>query len=241
MEVNICTFIYVHVHVHIDLYLCEYIHPFTALGERRRLQLLQILAKQPNVLILDEPSNDLDIITLQALEEYITEVFEGCLVIVSHDNFFVNKVTEHLFVFEGDGIVRDFQGSYTDYLDYRRDMADIKREEKLESKKDKALQKGDGSAASGDKNEISTTATAKGAAAKEIPKTLNYNERKEYNKLEKEVSKLTEQVKVIDAKIAASNGSEGYSVLAELTVEASKLRNLLEQKESRWMELSMMD
>ena len=72
-------------------------------GERRRLQLLQVLAKRPNVLILDEPSNDLDLQTLSALEEYLTDVYEGCLVVVSHDQFFMNRVAEHLFVFEGDG------------------------------------------------------------------------------------------------------------------------------------------
>lgn len=82
-------------------------------GERRRLQLLQVLARAPNVLLLDEPSNDLDINTLTTLEEYLTEEFEGCLVVVSHDSVFVNKVAEHLFVFEGDGVVRDFLGSYT--------------------------------------------------------------------------------------------------------------------------------
>lgn len=79
-------------------------------GERRRLQLLQVLARAPNVLLLDEPSNDLDLSTLTALEEYLTEVFDGCLVVVSHDNFFVNRVAEHLFLFEGDGVVRDFEG-----------------------------------------------------------------------------------------------------------------------------------
>jgi ATPase subunit of ABC transporter with duplicated ATPase domains len=111
-------------------------------GERRRLQLLQVLARAPNVLLLDEPSNDLgtrdfitcilaflmqpfcadpDLGTLTALEEYLCEEFQGCLVLVSHDNFFVNRVAEHLFVFEGDGVVRDFLGSYDDYLEYRKE------------------------------------------------------------------------------------------------------------------------
>ena len=89
-------------------------------GEKRRLQLLQVLASNPNVLLLDEPSNDLDLQTLQTLEEFLIDTFQGMLVIVSHDNFLVNRVADHLFVFEGDGVVSDFQGSYNNYLAVRK-------------------------------------------------------------------------------------------------------------------------
>ena len=92
-------------------------------GERRRLQLLQILAKRPNVLIFDEPSNDLDLATLASLEDYLTDTFDGSLVVVSHDEFFMNKVTDHLLVFQGKGEVGDFQGSYSDFLVYRKETA----------------------------------------------------------------------------------------------------------------------
>ena len=85
-------------------------------GERRRLQLLSVLTQRPNFLILDEPTNDVDLDTLAALEEYLAE-FKGVLVIVSHDRYFVDKVTEHLFVFEGEGIVKDYLGSLTDYAE----------------------------------------------------------------------------------------------------------------------------
>jgi len=162
-------------------------------GELRRLQLLQVLARAPNVLLLDEPSNDLDLQTLTSLEEYLTDAFEGCLVVVSHDNVLVNNVAEHLFVFEGDGVVRDFQGSYTDYLEYRREAAADSAREARESKK---LEKGDAASPSvstssnsksnsngvqpsmplSDQVSSSSTASEKGPP----PKSLSYNERKEY-------------------------------------------------------------
>ncbi|CAM9641767.1 unnamed protein product, partial [Phaeothamnion confervicola] len=89
-------------------------------GERRRLQLLQVLAKNPNFLVLDEPSNDLDLSTLGVLEDFLINEYKGCLIVVSHDRWFMDKVAKHLFVFEGDGIVRDFEGSFSEYLDLRK-------------------------------------------------------------------------------------------------------------------------
>ena len=200
-------------------------------GERRRLQLLQILAKRPNVLLLDEPSNDLDISTLQSLEEYLTEVFEGCLVIVSHDNFFVNKVCDHLFVFSGDqsGIVRDFQGTYTEYLQYRRDESQRIKSEVKASKKEAVAQE-----VVAPVTPTITAATPTSAAAA-AANPLTYNERKEYNKLEKEISKLENQVKEFDLKINSSNGKEGYSVLAEWSAELNKLKELMATKEEKWL------
>ena len=198
-------------------------------GERRRLQLLQILAKRPNVLLLDEPSNDLDISTLQSLEEYLTEVFEGCIIIVSHDNFFVNKVCDHLFVFSSDqsGIVRDFQGTYTEYLQYRRDESQRIKSEGKASKKEAAPQE---IVTPTSPVVAPTTSTATASA-----NPLTYNERKEYNKLEKEISKLENQVKDLDTKISGSNGNEGYSVLAEWTSELNKLKDLIVTKEEKWL------
>ena len=201
-------------------------------GERRRLQLLQVLASQPNVLLLDEPSNDLDISTLQALEEYLTEVYEGCLVVVSHDNFFVNRVAEHLFVFEGKGVVRDFQGSYTEYLEYRMDVAQTKREEEQARKKENSA------AVATKKPAAAVAATAAvPAAEKEKGPGLSYNERKEYNKLETEIAKVGKQIKVCEDKIGAADNSAGFSVLAKDFEELNKLREALQVKEARFLEL----
>jgi ABC transport system ATP-binding/permease protein len=196
-------------------------------GERRRIQLLQVLAKNPNFLVLDEPSNDLDLQTLTALEEYLTESFDGCLVVVSHDNFFVNRVCEHLFIFEGDGIVRDFQGSYTDYMDYRRSVATTgkRKDENVESKKERKERASLDAAPTYVEN-LSTTVAMTNA------------ERKEFNKLEKEVAKLQDQIDVISTKLANAEPNIGYSVLADWTKEMEDLKKSLELKEERWMELA---
>lgn len=247
-------------------------------GERRRLQLLQILAKSPNVLLLDEPSNDLgiddddedaracavhtllmvehvavDLSTLAALEEYLTETFEGCLVVVSHDNFFMNRVAEHLFVFQGDGVVRDFQGSYTDYLEFRRDeKADAKLNSKAlanrptiddqqqQQSMDEGIRQTDATTddiTSGDNRPV---AAAEGTpTTTPIPAALSFNERKEFKKLEKEVVKLGVQIEQLEDQIATgSSRGEGYSVLNEWTTQLQKLKMQLEDKELRWIELA---
>lgn len=204
-------------------------------GERRRLQLLQVLATSPNVLLLDEPSNDLDLATLQALEDYLTNSFEGCLVVVSHDNFFVNAVAEHLFVFEGDGVVRDFQGSYTDYLEYRKDKI-------YEEKQDeKAAASSRASASSFSSSPIASPASLGKSAplsSSDGESKLSYNEKKELGKVEKEVSKLEGQVEEMEAKVLELGSSgAGYSELAEWQAKADKLKEKLAVKEGRWMEL----
>ena len=216
-------------------------------GERRRLQLLQILAKRPNVLLLDEPSNDLDLSTLAVLEEYLTETFEGCLLVVSHDNFFVNRVAEHLFVFEGDGIVRDFQGSYTEYLQYRLDIAQEKKDAANEAKKSSSSSSSSSSSKQVKSKikdvesdaiiqETKTTTTVK--SSNSPPKALSYNERKEYNKLEKEIAKLGLEIKEYEDKLSNSNGKEGFSTLNEWTKKLNDLKGLCEKKETRWLELA---
>lgn len=234
-------------------------------GERRRLQLLQILASKPNVLLLDEPSNDLDLSTLSALEEYLTEVFEGCLVVVSHDNFFVNRVAEHLFVFQGDGIVRDFQGSYAEYLDYRQESLQAdKQAEKLASKKKDSPVPSPTTAAvtasitststkqntqstsksTSSNKQSSTSSTTSGASEKSSSKAahtngreLTYNERKDMNKLEKDVQKLQQQVVALEAKLLEeSNKKSGFSVLNDITTDINKLKEQIETKETKWLE-----
>ena len=225
-------------------------------GERRRLQLLQILARRPNVLLLDEPSNDLDLNTISVLEEYLTDTFEGCLIVVSHDNFFVNRVAEHLFVFEGDGIVRDFQGSYTEYVQYRLDVAQEKRDAANEAAKAKKSSTTAAATSSSTKKKIqdiesdaiTTTvskstaiATSATAASSSPSSAMNYNERKEYNKLEKEIAKLGKEIKEYEDKLTNSNGKEGYSQLNEWTKKLNDLKSQCEKKEMRWLELAAIE
>jgi ATP-binding cassette subfamily F protein uup len=198
-------------------------------GERRRLQLLQVLARNPNVLILDEPSNDLDLQTLTVLEEYLTEVFEGCLIVVSHDNFFVNRVAEHLFVFQGDGVVRDFQGSYTEYLEYRNDV-------QLEAKASQAALRKESSASVNTKEVKSAEEEKKPATKVAVAtKAMSKADMKELSRLERDIARLGEQLAAVDARLA--DGEGGYSVLAELTSQAEELRGQLAEKEERWLQL----
>lgn len=197
-------------------------------GERRRLQLLQVLALQPNLLLLDEPSNDLDLLTLSALEDYLTETYKGCLVVVSHDNFFVNAVAEHLFVFEGDGVVRDFQGTYTEYLEYRQ----YKAQEALEKKKE------DTKVA---KLEIKEEKEEKKKEEKRKEDNLSFAERKEMMKLEKEIQKIGVKMAEEQQKIDSASPDQGYSVLAEMVANVQKLQGQIDEKEVRWLELSEKD
>ena len=229
-------------------------------GERRRLQLLQVLAAKPNVLLLDEPSNDLDLSTLTSLEEYLTEVFDGCLLVVSHDHFFVNRVAEHLFVFQGDGIVRDFQGSYTEYLDFRKDV----QAEELAANKAKANHN---KSASNNNNKQSSSVTtaavsspkdtasvpvttttaikAKSTAATSTTTTsatkkeLSYTERKEFNKLEKEIEKLNKQIAELELQLTkSSEAKEGFTVLGEYSKKINTLKAQLLVKEEAWLLLA---
>lgn len=225
-------------------------------GERRRLQLLQVLARKPNFLLLDEPSNDLDIATLSALEEYITEVFKGCLVVVSHDHFFVNRVADHLFVFQGDGIVRDFQGSYTEYLEYRKQAKES--EPAAASIRPTAAATGAAQASKSPSKAAETTSTAAIASSTAAETTaespadvkasqstptlspLSFNERKEMNRLEQYNAKLESQIAELEEKltIASASGTDGYSVLNEMSQQLLKLKAELDEKENRWLELA---
>jgi ATP-binding cassette subfamily F protein uup len=214
-------------------------------GEKRRLQLLQVLASKPNVLLLDEPSNDLDISTLGALEEYLIDSFDGCLVVVSHDNFFMNRVAEHLFVFQGDGVVRDFQGSYSEYLEYRKEViTESKTKEKsiASSTNDKKV-----SSRESDVN-VTPKKLDKGKSGSSLPSSkdskiakreLTYAERKEMNKLEKEISKLSSQITDLNQLLELENSSRvGFSVLADITKQIEDIRHQISVKELRWLELA---
>ena len=184
-------------------------------GELRRLHLLTVLIKNPNFLILDEPTNDLDLFALNKLEEFLLS-FKGCLIIVSHDRYFLDKLTDHLFIFEGEGMIKDHYGSYTAY---RRDQ------EVLEKKKKKDLDK-----------VIERRPDSKEKISPGKPKTkLSYKEQQEYNRLETEIEEL-EQEKA-DLEVELSAGKLGYESLELKSMRVSEVIDLIEAKLQRWLEL----
>ena len=191
-------------------------------GERRRLYLLTILMQQPNLLILDEPTNDLDIVTLNILEEYLKE-FEGTLIIVSHDRHFLDRLADHLLIFCGDGVVKDFIGNYSEYRAYIREYdaarrAAAKTEEKASSK-------------AAEKQECKDT-----AAAPAKKKKLTYKEQKEFEALEKELADLAAEKSDLEARI--SSGSLQYEELQSASERIGEIISATEEKELRWLELA---
>ncbi|MBL7889192.1 MAG: ABC-F family ATP-binding cassette domain-containing protein [Bacteroidia bacterium] len=187
-------------------------------GERRRLYLMTILIKNPNFLILDEPTNDLDIVTLSVLEDFLT-AFQGCVLIVTHDRYFMDKMVDHLFVFEGEGVVRDFPGNYTEYRD----------------KKDTE-----------DKNELAPTSTTKEEVSKESKndtppasdskRKLSFKEKFEYEQLEKDIAKLEAEKKRLTDLL--SEGTAPANEIAEYSQQIGKVISELDEKSLRWLELS---
>ncbi len=186
-------------------------------GEKRRLYLLTILKEKPNLLIMDEPTNDLDIVTLNILEEYLKE-FSGTLIIVSHDRHFLDRLADHLFVFCGDGVIKDFIGSYSEY---RAFIKDYEASQKASSKSVAA-----GQSRGNDKNE-----------KKEQKKKLTYKEQKELEQLEKEMDGLAEEKAVLEKQL--SEGSLPYDELQKASERIGEIIALNEEKEMRWLELSL--
>ncbi len=180
-------------------------------GEKRRLYLCTILMRNPNFLILDEPTNDLDIMTLNVLEDYLRN-FQGCAIVVSHDRFFMDKIVDHLFVFEGNGLIKDFPGNYSDYRDW---LEDKEKEERAPEKREKE---------------------SKQKPAKEGTKKLTFNEKREFDQLEKEIS-LLEQEKTLIEK-AMDSGDCSSDELVIKSQRHGEIAELLDQKEMRWLELS---
>ena len=176
-------------------------------GELRRLYLLTVLITNPNFLILDEPTNDLDIITLNKLEEFLAG-FKGCLVLVSHDRYFLDRLTDHLFVFEGNGQIKDFYGNYTTY--------------KIQSEK---------------KEKKARTNENKPAVKREKPrrKKLTFNEQREYEQLEAEIEKLEQEKAALEQLLNA--GNTGYQELEKTASEIGRLMKEIDEKTLRWMEL----
>ena len=187
-------------------------------GEKRRLYLLTVLMKNPNVLILDEPTNDLDILTLNVLEEYLKE-FKGSVIIVSHDRFFLDKIADHLFVFEGDGIVKDFVGSYSGYREYIKEREKEKRAAER-AKMQKEVQK---------KEYQDNPQQPK-------RKKLSYKEQRELEQLEKDLEALGMEKAELEEKL--SGGELQGEELQKASVRIGEVLELLDEKELRWLELN---
>lgn len=190
-------------------------------GEKRRLYLLTILMKNPNFLILDEPTNDLDIMTLQVLEDFL-EQFTGCLIVVSHDRYFMDKLTHHTFVFEGDGEIRDFNGNYSEY----REEIESKKVRKIESPKVVS-------------QSVVEEPTKKVEEAKPKQKQrMGFNEKWEFSLLEKEIPELEKKKSELVEKL--NSGITDNEELMRVSEELSEVIETLEEKENRWLELSEM-
>lgn len=180
-------------------------------GEKRRLYLLTVLMTNPNFLILDEPTNDLDILTLNVLEDYLLR-FAGCVIIVSHDRYFMDKVVDHLFVFEGSGVIRDFPGNYSIY----RDQKEVERQQSLRE---------------------SPVKEKKVKPKQEAPKgKLSFKEKQEFETLGKEIAALEEEKKTIEN--AFNNSNTSPDELHRMSIRIGEVLSLLDEKEMRWLELS---
>ena len=180
-------------------------------GERKRLYLCTVLIQNPNFLILDEPTNDLDIVTLNVLEEFLLD-YEGCLVIVSHDRYFMDKIVDHLFVFKGDGQIQDFPGNYSDYFAY--EQSSPKETAKVEEK----------------------APTAKNSW-RGANNPLSQSEQREFARLEKDIAQLEAQKQAIEARFTEASLSP--EELQEQSQTLSQVLSLLEEKSDRWLELSI--
>ena len=192
-------------------------------GERSRLHLASGLMRSPNFLILDEPTNDLDIVTLGILEEYLAE-FKGCVIVISHDRFFLDSIADHLFVFEGDGVVKDFPGNYTEYRQWR-DNRD------REDKEARAAQAN--AAAKVPATESDAPRVSRGGLER-APK-LTFKERKEFESLTTEIDALTAEKAELEAIF--NSGAE-IPDIAEKSARYTEVSDLLDEKEMRWPELS---
>ena len=192
-------------------------------GEKRRLYLLTILMQQPNLLILDEPTNDLDIVTLNILEEYLKE-FSGSLIIVSHDRHFLDKLVDHLFIFCGDGVVKDFVGTYSEYREYIKEYeAEQRSQARAEEKaaKEKAAR------------EAAANAPAQEQPAKK--RKLTYKEQKELEQLEKDLESLAEEKAELEDKL--NGGTLPYEELQKTSERIGQIMELTDEKEFRLLEL----
>ena len=180
-------------------------------GEKRRLYLLTVLMQEPNVLILDEPTNDLDIVTLNILEEYLLD-FKGTLLIVTHDRHFLDRLVDHLFIFCGDGVIKDFIGGYTEYRSFIEDRRREDRKEKLQEAPKAERPKPQG------------------------PRKLSWKEKKEMEQLEADLESLAKEQKELEAQL--ESGTLEYQRIKEISSRYQALKAEIDEKETRWLELS---
>lgn len=185
-------------------------------GEKRRLHLLSILFRNPNFLILDEPTNDLDLPTLGVLENFLTE-YPGCLLIVSHDRYFMDRLVDHLFVFEGEGIIRDFPGNYSQYRIWLKEKEEEEKTEVPPVKQE----------------------VIAAPSVKEDKRKLTYKEKREFEQIQQDIANLEKEKETITEKM--NDGSLPFDQLQQLSVRISEITNLLDEKELRWLELSELE
>lgn len=188
----------------------KYIHTLSG-GEKARLHLAVTLMRRPNFLILDEPTNDLDIVTIGILEDYL-EKFSGCLIVISHDRFFLDNIVDHLFVMEGNGNIKDFPGNYSEYRQWADERRKLEAENRDEKKSD-----------------------TKSKPRQEKPRKLTFKERKELEQLTADIDSLTAEKKSLDELFASG---ETLDNVAELSRRYDELTAELDEKELRWLELS---
>jgi len=189
-------------------------------GEKRRLALMMVLINNPNFLILDEPTNDLDLMTLQKLEEFLLN-FGGCLIVVSHDRFFMDKLVDHYFVFEGDGVIRDLNGTYMEYRE-------LKEEEQAEQRR---IEK--------EKKSARKPAPSRSKTSEKKRSTLTFREKKELKKLEKEIAALEEKKTAIETKMG--NGALDPDELQKVSEQYGELTDEIDETTLRWLELAEKD
>ena len=194
----------------------DYVYKLSG-GEQRKLYLCTVLMRNPNFLVLDEPTNDLDIQTLEVLEEYLQD-YPGCVIIVSHDRFFMDKIVDHLLVFNGEGVIKDFPGNYTQYREW-------------ESLKPKETQN--------DKKLVDTEKKEKREFVGEQRRKKKYKEKCEFEQLEKDIAKLEQEQKEIEE--ALCSGTLSIDELTEKSKRLPEIKDALEEKEMRWLELSEID
>lgn len=189
----------------------DYVYKLSG-GERRKLYLCTILMRNPNFLVLDEPTNDLDIPTLQVLEEYLQD-FPGCVIIVSHDRYFMDKIVDHLLVFQGNGVIQDFPGNYTQYREWSAlKPKELKEKNQTLEKKDRKVQ------------DVS------------VRKKMTFKEKREFEQLEKDIAALEKEQKIIEEELCS-----GKLTIDELTEKSKRLpvlKDELDEKSMRWLELS---
>ncbi len=198
-------------------------------GEKRRLHLCTVLMRNPNFLVLDEPTNDLDIVTLNILEEYL-QSFKGCVIVVSHDRYFMDKVVDHLLVFKGNAELKDFPGNYTDYREW------IELEEEQEREDKKAMLRTSSKAEEGDKGNATPQMNASMTNSK---KKLSFKEKQEFESLEKEIPTLEEEKANIENQL--SSGTLTADDIIKASERFAYLSDLIDEKTMRWLEISEMN